>query len=145
MKKQIPVETKITLNWIDVKDVAEGCYLAATKGKNGERYILANEKCMSIKDTTKIAQELFPELKIKLPIAVPKVVLFVVAWFMELGSKLSGKAPLITTKDIAIFSGLQQDFDISKARTELGFNPKNSIQVVKEAMYYLQDNKALFN
>lgn len=145
LKKQIPVETKITLNWIDVKDVAEGCYLAATKGKNGERYILANEKCMSIKDTTKIAQELFPELKIKMPIAVPKVVLFVVAWFMELGSKLSGKAPLITTKDIAIFSGLQQDFDISKARTELGFNPKNSIQVVKEAMYYLQDNKALFN
>jgi len=145
LKKQIPVETKITLNWIDVKDVAEVCYLAATKGKNGERYILANEKCMSIKDTTKIAQELFPELKIKLPTAVPKVVLFVVAWFMELGSKLSGKAPLITTKDIAIFSGLQQDFDISKARTELGFNPKNSIQVVKEAMYYLQENKALFN
>jgi len=145
LRKQIPIETKITLNWIDVKDVAEGCYLAATKGKNGERYILANEKCMSIKDTTKIAQELFPELQIKLPIAVPKAVLFVAAWFMEVGSKLSGKAPLLTTKDIAIFSGLQQDFDISKARSELGFNPKNSLQVVKEAMHYLQDNKALFN
>ena len=55
LKKEIPVETGITLNWIDVKDVAEGCYLAATKGVNGERYILANEKCTSIKDTTKIA------------------------------------------------------------------------------------------
>lgn len=144
LKKQIPVETRITLNWIDVKDVAEGCYLAATKGKNGERYILANEKCMSIKDTTKIAQELFPELKIKLPIAVPKAGLFVAAWFMELAGKLQGKAPLITRKDIAMFSGLQQDFEISKARKELGFNPKNSKQVVKEAMYYLQDNKERF-
>ncbi|MDN3672595.1 NAD-dependent epimerase/dehydratase family protein [Flavobacterium branchiarum] len=139
LKKQIPIETNIALNWIDVKDVAEGCYLAATKGKNGERYILANEKCMSIKETTKIAQELFPELKIKLPIAVPKAGLFMVAWLMELGSKLNGKAPLITTKDIAVFSGLLQDFDISKARIELGFNPKSSKEAVKEAMYYLQD------
>lgn len=145
LKKQIPVETNITLNWIDVKDVAEGCYLAATKGRNGERYILANEKCTSIKDTTKIAQELFPELKIKLPTAVPKPILFLVAWFMETGCKISRKAPLLTTKEIAMFSGLQQDFDISKARTELGFNPKNSTQAVKEAMQYLRENINRFN
>jgi dihydroflavonol-4-reductase len=143
LKKEIPVETKITLNWIDVKDVAEGCYLAATKGKNGERYILANEKCTSIKETTQIAQELFPELKIKLPVTVPKPILFMIAWFMEMGSKISGKAPLLSTKDIAMFSGLQQDFDITKARTELGFNPKNSKQAVTEAMKYLQENKTI--
>ncbi|GGD42231.1 NAD-dependent dehydratase [Emticicia aquatilis] len=142
LKKKIPVETGITLNWIDVKDVAEGCYLAATKGKNGERYILANEKCLSIKDTTKIAQNLFPELKIKLPMVVPKPLLFIIAWFMELGSKISGKAPLLSVKDIAMFSGLQQDFDISKARNELGFNPKKADIAVKEAMIYLY-NKSL--
>lgn len=141
LKKEIPVETKITLNWIDVKDVAEGCYLAATKGKNGERYILANEKCTSIKETTQIAQELFPELKIKLPLVVPKPILFMIAWFMEISSKISGKAPLLSTKDIAMFSGLQQDFDITKARTELGFNPKNSKQAVIEAMKYLKAMK----
>ncbi|WP_337045370.1 NAD-dependent epimerase/dehydratase family protein [Emticicia sp. 17c] len=141
LKKQIPVETNITLNWIDVKDVAEGCYLAATKGRNSERYILANEKCMSINETTKIAQQLFPELEIKLPALVPKPILFAVAWLMEIGSKISGKAPLLTTKDIAMFSGLQQDFDISKSRTELGFNPKNPVQAVTEAMYYLYEKR----
>lgn len=140
LKKEIPVETNITLNWIDVKDVAEGCFLAATKGNNGERYILANEKCTSIKQTTNIAQELFPELKIKLPVAVPKTILFVIAWFMELAGKINGKAPLLSTKDIAMFSGLQQDFDTSKARNELGFNPKNSTQAVTEAMKYLKEN-----
>ena len=139
LKKEIPVETGITLNWIDVKDVAEGCYLAATKGKDGERYILANEKCTSIKDTTKIAQKLFPELKIKLPLAVPKPILFAIAWFMELGSKLSGKAPLLSVKDVAMFSGLQQDFDISKARKDLGFNPKKPEIVIREAMIYLNN------
>ena len=106
---------------------------------------MANEKCTSIKDTTKIAQELFPELKIKLPTAVPKPILFTVAWLMEIGSKISGKAPLLTTKDIAMFSGLQQDFDISKAQTELGFKPKSSTQAVKEAMKYLRKNENRFN
>lgn len=141
LKKEIPVETGITLNWIDVKDVAEGCYLAATKGKNGERYILANEKCTSIKETTQIAQQLFPELKIKLPVAVPKPALYAIAWLIELKSKLTGKAPLLSVKDIAMFSGLQQDFDTSKARNELGFNPVGSETAVKEAMLYLKQKQ----
>ncbi|SFF59683.1 NAD-dependent epimerase/dehydratase family protein [Thermoflexibacter ruber] len=143
LKKQVPVETDIKLNWVDVKDVAEGCYLAATKGVNGERYILANEKCTSIKETTQIAQKLFPELKIKLPIAVPKPLLFLIAWFMEIGSKFTGKAPLLSVKDLAMFSGLQQDFDISKARKELGFNPKKPETAIKEAMHYLKNKSVL--
>lgn len=141
LKKEIPVDTGITLNWVDVKDVAEGCFLAATKGRDGERYILANEKCTSITDTTKIAQALLPELKIKIPKAVPKPILYLIAWFMELAGKLNGKAPLLSVKDISMFSGLQQDFYISKARNELGFNPKHPDVAVKEAMVYLYNKR----
>lgn len=143
LNKEIPVDTKITLNWIDVKDVAEGCYLAATKGRNGERYILANEQCMTITDTTKLASILYPELQLKVPNSVPKLILFAIAGLMELKAKLSGKAPVLTRKDIAMFSGLQQNFDISKARTELGFNPKNAKQAVTEALHYLCENRQL--
>jgi dihydroflavonol-4-reductase len=32
---------------------------------------------------------------------------------------------------------LNQDFDISKAKSELGFQPKTSLEAVKEAMLYL--------
>ena len=138
LNNQIPIDTKITLNWIDVKDVAEGCFLAAQKGRSGERYILANEKCMTITDTTKLAQKLYPELKLKIPGSVPKFMLYAIAGFMELMAKISGKPPLLTTKDIAMFSGLQQDFDISKSTNELGFNPKNNEQAVKEALAYLK-------
>ena len=102
---------------------------------------MANEQCTSITDTTKIAQKLFPELKIKIPKAVPKPILYLIAWFIELGGKLKGKAPLLSVKDIAMFSGLQQDFDISKARNELGFNPKKPDIAVKEAMIYLKEDK----
>ncbi len=143
LNRQIPMDTKITLNWVDVKDVAEGCLLAAQKGRSGERYILANEKCMTITDTTKLAQKNYPELKLKIPGSVPKFVLYAIAGFMELSAKISGKPPVITTKDIAMFSGLQQDFDISKSRNELGFNPKNAEQAVKEALAYLMERRNL--
>ncbi|WP_261511123.1 NAD-dependent epimerase/dehydratase family protein [Chryseobacterium paludis] len=140
LNKEIPVDTKITLNWIDVKDVAEGCYLAAQKGRNGERYILANEKCMTITDTTILADRLFPQLKIKVPSSVPKFLLYAIAGMMELFAKLNDKTPVLTRKDIAMFSGLQQNFDISKARNELGFNPKDPESVVKEALQYLMEH-----
>jgi len=143
MKKEIPVETDITLNWVDVQDVAEGCYQAALRGVDGERYILANEECTTIRETTKMARELFPEKKIKLPVVVPKPVLYAMAWLMEMSSKLSGKAPLLAVKDIAMFSGLQQNFDISKARAGLGFSPKTSKDAVRDAMLYLEKRKVL--
>ncbi len=140
LNKKIPVDTKITLNWIDVKDVAEGCYLAAEKGRPGERYILANEKCMTITDTTILANKLYPELKLEIPRSVPKGILMTIAALMEFTARLSGKAPVLTRKDIAMFSGLQQDFDISKSRNELGFHPKSPEQAVKEALDYLMQN-----
>ncbi|AZA90723.1 Cholesterol dehydrogenase [Chryseobacterium nakagawai] len=143
LNKQIPVDTKITLNWVDVKDVAEGCYLAAQKGRSGERYILANEKCMTITDTTILANRLYPDLKLKVPNSVPKGILYTIAALMEFTAKLSGKAPVLTRKDISMFSGLQQDFDISKARNELDFNPKSPEQAVKEAFDYLLNNPEL--
>ncbi|MDV7697347.1 NAD-dependent epimerase/dehydratase family protein [Chryseobacterium soli] len=143
LNKQIPVDTKITLNWIDVKDVAEGCYLAAQKGRSGERYILANEQCMTITDTTKLADQLYPDLQLKVPGAVPKFMLYAIAGIMELSAKISGKAPVLTRKDIAMFSGLQQNFDISKSRNELGFAPKSSAKAVQEALEYLMKHPEL--
>jgi len=143
LKKKVPIETNMAINWIDVNDVAMGCYLAATKGRNGERYILANETGMSITETTRIAKELFPELNIKMPLKTPKFVLYLLAAFMELASKLKGTAPVLSFKDISMFYGLKPDFDISKARTELGFNPQSPAQAVKNAMTYLMENKSL--
>lgn len=145
INKQIPVDTGIALNWVDVKDVAAGCYQAAVKGRNGERYILANEQCMTITETTKLAASLYPELGLKAPGSVPKPVLYGLAALMEFAGKLKGKAPVLTRKDIAMFSGLQQDFDISKARKELGFMPKHPEQAVKEALAYLLANRHLLN
>ncbi|MBC8985008.1 NAD-dependent epimerase/dehydratase family protein [Pedobacter sp. N36a] len=143
LNKEIPIDTKITLNWIDVKDVAEGCWLAAEKGRDGERYIFANEQCMTITETTQLARTLYPELKLQIPGTVPKFLLFTIAGIMEFSARMRGQTPVITRNNIAMFSGLQQDFDISKARKELGFIPKAPNQAVREALAYLMTHTAL--
>ncbi len=136
---KIPVDTNITLNWIDVKDVALGSYNAMQKGRNGERYILANEQHTSMKESVKIASEQFPELKLKVPKRVPKCLLYSVAGLMEFGSRFTGKEPQLQRHYLDMFYGLKQDYDITKSRNEIDFNPKNSKQALIDAMDYLKN------
>ena len=146
LKNKLPIETKITLNWIDVNSVAEGCISAASKGRSGERYILANEKCMTITESIELASKLFPDLKLKKPTPVPRFVLYLFGGMLGLGAKLSGKAPAMTTKEVNMFYGLVQDFDISKARKDLGFNPQSSEKDLESALLYMwEDRERLLN
>ena|GEM_PF-529118 len=135
---EIPVDTNVTLNWVDVKDVASGMYSAMQKGRNGERYILSNEQHTTLQDTVKIASELYPELKLKTPKKVPKCLLYSVAGLMEFSSKLTGKEPLLQRHYLDMFYGLKQDYDISKSRKELEFNPKPSRKALEDALKYLK-------
>ncbi len=136
---EIPIDTNITLNWVDVKDVALGSYNAMKKGNNGERYILANEEHTSMQESVKIASEEFPELKLKIPKKVPKCLLYSVAGLMEFTSKMSGKEPQLQRHYLDMFYGLKQDYNITKSRNEIDFNPKPSKQALIEAMKYLKN------
>jgi dihydroflavonol-4-reductase len=135
---EIPVDTNVTLNWVDVKDVAFGAYKAMLKGKNGERYILSNEQHTTLQESVKIAAELYPELKLKTPKKVPKYLLYFVAGLMEFTSKISGKEPQLQRHYLDMFYGLKQDYDITKSREELGFNPKPSKEALIDALEYLK-------
>lgn len=137
---KIPVDTGVTINWIDVKDVALGAYNAMKKGRNQERYILSNAKHTTIQESVKIASELYPELKLKTPKKVPKSLLYSVAGLMEFSSKISGKEPLLQRHYLDMFYGLNQDYDISKSVKELDFNPKPSKQALIDALEYLKND-----
>lgn len=140
LKGQIPVDTNVTLNWIDVNDVAKGAYSAMQKGKNGERYILSNSKHTTLQDSVKIAAEVYPELNLKTPKKVPKWMLYAVASMMEFVSKFTGKEPQLQRHYLDMFYGLKQDYDISKSQRELGFDPKPSKQILIEALAYLKND-----
>jgi len=135
---EIPVDTNVTLNWVDVKDVASGLYNAMQKGRNGERYVLSNEQHTTLQKTVKIASELYPELKLKMPKKAPKCLLYSVAGLMEFSSKITGKEPLLQRHYLDMFYGLKQDYDISKSKKELDFNPKPSKKALEDALKYLK-------
>jgi dihydroflavonol-4-reductase len=137
---EIPVDTNVTLNWVDVKDVAFGAYKAMLKGNDGERYILSNEQHTTLQESVKIASELFPELKLKTPKKVPKWLLYSVAGLMEFTSKITGKEPQLQRHYLDMFYGLKQDYDISKSRKELGYNPKSSRKALEDALTYLKND-----
>ncbi len=135
---KIPVDTNITLNWVDVKDVASGTYSAMKNGRDGERYILSNEKHTTLQESVKIASELYPDLALKIPMKVPKLLLYATASLMELSSKISGKEPLLQRHYLDMFYGLKQDYDITKSKRELGFSPKSSRKALEDALEYLR-------
>ena len=135
---EIPVDTNVTLNWVDVKDVALGTYNAMTKGRDRDRYILSNEKHTTLQETVKIAANLYPELKLKTPKKVSKCLLYSVAGLMEFSSKITGKEPLLQRHYLDMFYDLKQDYDISKSRRELGYNPKSSRKALEDALKYLK-------
>tara|TARA_R110002049_G_scaffold87327_4_gene221408 strand:+ start:285 stop:1289 length:1005 start_codon:yes stop_codon:yes gene_type:complete len=137
---EIPVDTNVTLNWVDVKDVAFGAYQAMLKGKDRERYILSNPTHTTLQDSVKIAADLYPELKLKTPKKVPKCLLYSIAGLMEFSSKITGKEPLLQRHYLDMFYGLKQDYDISKSKNELGFNPKPSKQALEDALKYLKND-----
>jgi dihydroflavonol-4-reductase len=140
LKGEIPVDTNVTLNWIDVKDVAFGAYQAMLKGKDQTRYILSNPTHTTLQDSVKIAANLYPELKLKTPKQVPKCLLYTVAGLMEFGSKLTGKEPLLQRHYLDMFYGLKQDYDITNSMAALGFNPKPPKQALEEALTYLKND-----
>ncbi len=140
LKGKVPVDTGITLNWVDVKDVAQGLYNAMLKGRNSERYILSNEKHTTLQESVKIAADLYPELNLKVPHKLPKWLLYIIAGLMEFSSKISKKEPLLQKHYLDMFYGLKQDYDISKSRQELGFNPKSSKEVLEDALKYLKND-----
>lgn len=140
LQGEIPIDTSITLNWIDVKDVALGAYLAMQKGTNGARYTLANEKHTSLQESVKIAKDLFPDLKLKIPVKAPYFLLYSIAGLMEVASKITGKEPLLQRHYLEMFYGLHQDYNIDKAKKELGFAPKSSKQALTEALQYLKND-----
>ena len=137
---EIPVDTNISLNWVDVKDVALGTYNAMKKGSNGERYILSNEKHTTLQESVKIASELYPELKLRIPKKVPKCLLYSVAGLMEFSSKITGKEPILQRHYLDMFYNLKQDYDIGKSRKELDFHPKSSKRALEDALEYLKND-----
>jgi len=135
LNNKIPFDPNFSFNVVGVRDVAKGALLAAEKGRNGERYVLATEPSISTSKMFKIANTVEQTVKIK-KIKSKGFMLFL-AGMAEMISKIIGKEPLMMKNQVELYYKADLRVDISKARNELGYNPRNPEQAIKEAFEYL--------
>ena len=110
------------INAVDVRDVAKGHVLAAKKGKAGEKYILGARN-LTMEEFVRKVRKTAGMKSIRLP-KIPVPALKASAYVLKAWSDhVSHKPPLATPKDAELTSRYLF-FDVTKARNELGLEPR---------------------
>lgn len=134
---EIFLDVNFPFTFVDARDVASGMIAAAQKGRRGERYLLVTEEPVGTRQIIEIARETNPT--VKTPPLAPKFLLQIMSSTMEFVSKITGKKPLLIRSQVELFYGVAPRKDISKARQELGFTPRDPETAIREAFVYLQE------
>ena len=139
LNNNVPIDPNFSFNVVDVRDVAKGAILASEKGVSGERYVLATPPTISTSKMFEIAKQVKPSVKIKK--TIPKWIMLLMASVTEMVSKITGKEPLMMKNQVELYYEADLRVDISKAQKELGYNPRNPEQAIKETFEYLLERQ----
>lgn len=130
---EMPAGIKGSFNLCDVRDLANGCILAADKGKAGECYILGNG-VITLKEVCDLLTE---ETGCKkLPFYLPLGIANFVAGILEKQAKKTGKRPLMTTFSVYNLAR-NNNFDYSKAVNELGYRVRSYRETMRDEVAWL--------
>ena len=131
LKGHMKVYAGMWQNLVDVRDVAAGHALALERGAQGSRWVLGGEN-LPMREIMAILAEL---TGIPAPrVAIPHPLLAVLGRANEwLSSHLTHREPWIT-REAALHARDCRRFDVSKARRELGLEPRGARQVLAAAV-----------
>lgn len=128
------------VNVVAVEDVVDCIMAGWKKGRTGERYIVSGENLL----LKEVFEMIAHEAGVKAPtIALPRPLIFAVG---KIGDALEGigkKGPL--NSENAWTSVLYHWFDASKAKRELGLNPKPASHAIAQSVRWMKDNGLLKN
>ncbi len=133
---RLPAYVKGGYNFVDVRDVAQGCLLAAEKGQIGQCYILSGQY-LSIRELLQKAGALCGR---KVPPLVPLFLVKLAAPLIEKIAALKGTRPLYTNYSLYTLAS-NSSFDNTKARTELGYSPRSIDDTVRDMTRWLINAK----
>lgn len=119
------------VNVVSVDDVTDGILLALDKGKNGERYILANEN-ITIK-------KLFQMIAQSAHVAPPRF--YLPAALLHLAGWIGDRLKKGLSSENAYTASMYHWFDASKAQRDLGFHPKKTAQqAIDDSVAWMKQN-----
>lgn len=130
-----PIYPSGGVNVVAVEDVIDGIMAAWNRGKNGERYILASENLL--------IKELFEKIAhlagVKPPETnIPFSLLKTIGWIGEILDKVGLPAPF--SLENAWSASLFNWYDNTKAKNELGFNPKPADYALENSVKWIKDH-----
>ncbi len=138
LEGRMPAYLDTGLNLVDVRDVARGHWLAAQRGRVGERYPLGAEN-MSLRRILETLAEISGRdaPQVRLP--------YLFAWMAgatcSLWSGISGKPPAIPIDGVRM-ARRSMYADCDKARRELGFNPSPVRDALLRAVKWFEEQAA---
>ena len=126
-------------NWVDVRDVARGHILACEKGQAGEAYILGGER-VSLAQLWVLVREaagLYSQTVI-IPFRLARTAARAAALWYRLSRTRGRFTPysLETVND-------NSDISISKARRELGYNPRPISETIRDTVRWWRERRRL--
>ncbi len=132
-----PFFMNCVLNLADVRDIADGIVKAAEKGRAGERYILGGENCAM--------RDLLPELERKsgrrMPRrAVPGALALATGFVAGFIADQVTRTPPVVTSEAVRIALRSAPFDSTKARRELGYEPRPIDQALTEVVEAFKRN-----
>lgn len=138
LKGVLPACVKGGYDFVDVRDVAKGCLLAAEKGVSGECYILSNRR-YEIKDILKIVRNFAGGKRLPvLPVWIAKAA----EPLLQFIAKCKKTRPLYTKYSLSTITS-KVKFSHEKADKELGYSPcELSKSVIDTVKWLTRQNKA---
>ncbi len=125
------------MNFVYIDDVVDGHLLAMEKGRAGERYILASDEDILMRDWWSLVAEIAGTGK--LPRELPPWSVKAAAFALESLSALTKKPPLLSRDSVRLtLYGLRADN--TKARTELGMTFTPYREGLKRTIQWYREN-----
>jgi dihydroflavonol-4-reductase len=138
LNRAIPGYLDTGLNWVHVRDVAQGHILAAERGRIGERYILGNTKGnWTMRETLAVLQEItgLPAPSFRVPYRAA----LLAAYVNEGLARLTGRPPKAPLAGVRMARYLMF-FNPAKAVRELGLPQTPPRQAFQEAIDWFRAN-----
>lgn len=136
LRGALPACVRGGYDFVDVRDVAEGCLLAMEKGKSGNCYILSNRH-YEIRDLLGMVRSISRGRKLAvLPMWMAKAF----APLMQQIAKWKKQRPLYTTYSLYTLCSNDR-FSHDKATHELGYMPRDLHETLRDTVLWYQSQK----
>ena len=133
---KMPAYVDTGLNIVHVDDVAAGHWLAFTRGRIGERYVLGGTDmtlCQILAEIADIVGRAPPKVRLPHSLVLP------IVYLAEAFSGLTGKPPFATVEEVKM-SRKHMFFSSAKAKRELGYAPRPPREALQDAIRWFREN-----